>query len=34
MFIAALFFFTALFTVAKTWKQPESPSKEVWIKKM
>ena len=27
-------FFPALFTIAKTWKQPESPSKEVWIKKM
>ena len=24
----------ALFTIAKTWKQPECPSTEEWIKKM
>ena len=24
----------ALFTMAKTWKQPKCPSTEVWIKKM
>ena len=24
----------ALFTIAKTWKQPERPSTEEWIKKM
>ena len=27
-------FITALFTTAKTWKQPKCPSKEEWIKKM
>ena len=27
-------FIAALFTVAKTWKQPKYPSTEVWIKKM
>ena len=27
-------FITAPFTIAKTWKQPECPSKEEWIKKM
>ena len=27
-------FITALFTVAKTWKQPKCPSTEEWIKKM
>ena len=27
-------FISALFTVAKTWKQPECPSTEDWIKKM
>ena len=27
-------FTTALFTVAKTWKQPECPLTEEWIKKM
>ena len=24
----------ALFTIAKTWKQPKCPSKDEWIKKM
>ena len=27
-------FTAALFTVAKTWKQPKCPSTEEWIKKM
>ena len=27
-------FIAALFTIAKTWKQPKCPSKEEWIKKM
>ena len=27
-------FIAALFTIAKTWKQPECPSTEEWIKKM
>ena len=27
-------FTAALFTIAKTWKQPKSPSTEEWIKKM
>ena len=27
-------FFAALFTVAKTWKQPKCPSADEWIKKM
>ena len=27
-------FTAALFTIAKTWKQPECPSTEEWIKKM
>ena len=27
-------FIAALFTVAKTWKQPKCPSIENWIKKM
>ena len=27
-------FTAALFTVAKTWKQPKCPSKDEWIKKM
>ena len=27
-------FTTALFTIAKTWKQPKCPSTEEWIKKM
>ena len=33
MFIAALFI-AALFTIARTWKQPKCPSTEEWIKKM
>ena len=27
-------FIAALFTVAKTWKEPKYPSTEEWIKKM
>ena len=27
-------FIAALFTMAKTWKQPKCPSTEEWIKKM
>ena len=27
-------FITALFTIAKTWKQPNCPSTDEWIKKM
>ena len=27
-------FIAALFTIAKTWKQPKCPSREEWIKKM
>ena len=27
-------FIVALFTIAKTWKQPKYPSTEKWIKKM
>ena len=27
-------FVAALFTIAKTWKQPKYPSREEWIKKM
>ena len=27
-------FIAALFTIAKTWKQPKCPSTEDWIKKM
>ena len=27
-------FIAALFTIARTWKQPECPSTEKWIKKM
>ena len=27
-------FVVALFTIAKTWKQPKCPSTEEWIKKM
>ena len=26
-------FIEAMFTIAKTWKKPKCPSKEVWIKK-
>ena len=29
-----LMFTAALFTIAKTWKQPKCPSTEEWIKKM
>ena len=29
-----LMFIAALFTIAKTWKQPKCPSTEEWIKKM
>ena len=27
-------FIVALFTIAKIWKQPKSPSRDDWIKKM
>ena len=27
-------FIVALFTIAKTWKQPKCPSTEEWIKKI
>ena len=27
-------FMAALFTIAKTWKQPKQPSTDEWIKKM
>ena len=27
-------FFAALFTIARTWKQPKCPSREEWIKKV
>ena len=27
-------FIAALFTIAKTWKQPKCPSLDAWIKKM
>ena len=27
-------FISALFTIAKTWKQPKCPSTDEWIKKM
>ena len=27
-------FIAALFTIAKTWKQPKYPSTEKWVKKM
>ena len=29
-----LMFIAALFTIAKTWKQPKCPSTDEWIKKM
>ena len=29
-----LMFVAALFTIAKTWKQPKRPSTEEWIKKI
>ena len=28
------FFITALFTIARTWKQPRCPSTDEWIKKL
>ena len=31
--ICTSMFITALFTIAKTWKQPECPSVDEWIKK-
>ena len=27
-------FIAALFTIARTWKQPRCPSRDVWIKKL
>ena len=32
--ICTLMFIAALFTIAKTWKQPKCPSTDEWIKKM
>ena len=32
--IGTAIFIAALFTIAKTWKQPKCPSTEEWIKKM
>jgi len=32
--ICSTMFIAALFTIAKTWKQPKCPSTEEWIKKM
>ena len=32
--ICTLMFTAALFTIAKTWKQPKCPETEEWIKKM
>ena len=32
--ICTSMFTAALFTIAKTWKQPECPSTDEWIKKM
>ena len=29
-----LMFIAALFTIAKTWKQPKRPAKEDWVKEM
>ena len=29
-----IMFIAALFTIARTWKQPKSPSMDEWIKKM
>ena len=29
-----LMFIAALFTIAKTWKQPQCPSTDDWVKKM
>ena len=31
---AAVMFTAALFTIARTWKQPKCPSTDEWIKKM
>ena len=31
--ICAPMFIAALFTIARTWKQPKCPSKDKWIKK-
>ena len=33
-YTCTLVFIAALFTIAKTWKQPKYPSTEEWIKKM
>ena len=33
-YICTPMFIAALFTIAKTWKQPKCPSTEEWIKKM
>ena len=32
--ICTLMFIAALFTIAKTWKQPKCPSRDEWIKNM
>ena len=32
--IQKVLFIAALFTIARTWKQPKCPSTEEWIKKM
>ena len=29
-----IFFIAALFTIARTWKQPRGPSTDKWIKKL
>ena len=34
MFLCAAMFIAALFTIAKTEKQPKCPSTDEWIKKM
>ena len=33
-YISTLVFIVALFTVARTWKQPKCPSTDEWVKKM
>ena len=33
-FVKRSIFFAALFTTARTWKQPKCPSTDEWIKKM
>ena len=33
-YTCTLMFTAALFTIAKTWKQPKCPSTDEWIKKM